>query len=71
MVKDSPTLISVCDVAEMLQVSPRTVFRLADAGKIPRPLKIGKSVRWKRAELEQWIEAGCPVVRPVKKAGVR
>ena len=72
MAKDlPPPLISVCAVAKMLQVTPRTVYRLADAGKIPRPLKIGKSVRWKRSELEQWIENGCPIVRPVKKAGER
>ena len=64
-------LIKVDEVAGMLGVTPRTVYRLADSGKLPRPLKIGFSVRWRRAELENWIEAGCPIVRPVKKAGVR
>lgn len=59
---DLSLLICVAVVATLLSVSTRQVYRLADANKIPRPLKIGGSVRWRRAELEQWIADGCPRV---------
>jgi predicted DNA-binding transcriptional regulator AlpA len=43
-----------------LEVSKRTVFRLRTEGKLPPPVFIGSRPRWVRAEIEAWIEAGCP-----------
>jgi len=56
-------LIDVNDVAELLKCSPRHVWRLADAGKMPRPYKVGALCRWDRAAIEQWVSEGCPPVR--------
>ncbi len=56
----TPVLLTVKEVAEMLGLSERTVYRLADVGNMPRPVKIGAAVRWRRNELDQWIEEGCP-----------
>lgn len=53
-------LLDVVTVAELCGCSARTVRRLADAGRMPRPLRLGSLVRWRRAELEAWIGAGCP-----------
>jgi excisionase family DNA binding protein len=61
-------LLDVKAVAALLDCSPRTVYRLADWGKMPRPLKLGAMVRWKRADLEAWVAEGC---RPVRDATVR
>ena len=58
-----PTMLTVDGVAQMLACSPRSVYRLADAGRIPPPVRIGGLVRWSRALLEQWIAEGCPVPR--------
>ena len=58
-----PTMLTVDGVAQMLACSPRSVYRLADAGRIPPPVRIGGLVRWPRAALEQWIKDGCPVPR--------
>ena len=55
-----PVLLTVKEVAEMLGLSERTVYRLADVNKMPRPVKIGAAVRWRRNELDTWIEDGCP-----------
>jgi prophage regulatory protein len=52
--------ISARDLAAMLNVSLRQVWRLNSAGKLPRPIRLGGSVRWNRAEIQQWFEAGCP-----------
>lgn len=56
-------MLGVGDVAKMLKCSPRTVYRLADAGRIPRPVKLGALVRWNREAVEQWIAGGCPSCR--------
>jgi len=52
--------ISARDLKEMLNVSLRQVWRLNAAGKLPKPIRLGGSVRWNRAEIQQWFEAGCP-----------
>ena len=56
-------LIDVRDVAALLKCSARHVYRLADAGKMPRPVKLGGLVRWNRAAIEKWISEGCPSCR--------
>jgi excisionase family DNA binding protein len=53
-------LLDVRAVAAVLQCSPRHVYRLADAGKMPAPIRLGALVRWRRTELTDWIAAGCP-----------
>lgn len=54
-------LLDVGMVAKLLGVSTRQVYRLADGGKMPQPIKLGGSVRWDRAAIAMWIEQGCPV----------
>ncbi len=53
-------MLDVETVATMLGVSGRHVYRLADGGQMPRPVKLGGAVRWDRCAIEQWIDAGCP-----------
>jgi excisionase family DNA binding protein len=56
-------LLDVRAVAALLDCSPRHVYRLADAGRMPAPVRIGALVRWRRAEVEKWISDGCPSTR--------
>jgi len=58
-----PELLDVNHVARLLTCAPRTVYRLADAGKLPRPMRLGALVRWRREEVLAWITDGCPTVR--------
>ena len=52
-------LLSVDDLARVLNGSRRTVERMRAAGKLPRPdLHIGKCPRWKPETIRQWIEGG-------------
>ena len=53
-------LLDVQAVAAMLDCSPRHVYRLADSGKMPRPVKLGALVRWHRPSIEDWLADGCP-----------
>jgi excisionase family DNA binding protein len=52
--------LEVGELAEMLGCSCRTVYRRADAGLIPPGVKLGGHRRWNRAQIHQWISAGCP-----------
>jgi excisionase family DNA binding protein len=58
-----PELLGVDAFANLLGVSVRHVRRLADAGKCPPPVKLGKSVRWSRRAVEAWVADGCPSCR--------
>lgn len=56
-----PELLDVRAVAALLGgCSTRHIYRLADSGRMPPPVKLGSLVRWRRAELEVWIAQGCP-----------
>ncbi len=63
-VAEPPRMLNVDGVAAMLGLSARTVYRLADAGEMPSPVKLGGSNRWDRRAVEQWIADGCPPVAP-------
>ncbi len=55
-----PALISALELAKLLQVSTRTLWRLRSAGKLIKPIKIGGSTRWRLDEVQAWIAEGCP-----------
>jgi len=63
-----PALLDVNQVAALLSCSPRHVYRLSDAGRLPSPVKLGALVRWPRQAVLDWIAAGCPVVRNIRGA---
>lgn len=62
-VQTQPALLDVLDTARLLSCSPRHVYRMADAGKIPPPVRIGKLVRWDLNLLTRWLADGCKPVR--------
>jgi excisionase family DNA binding protein len=59
-------LLDVRAVAALLDCSTRHVYRLADAGRMPAPLRLGALIRWRRQDLDAWLAAGC---RPCRTAG--
>lgn len=46
--------------ANCCAVSLRKWRSMDAAGLMPRPVKLGSSVRWSLDELERWIANGCP-----------
>lgn len=53
----SCVMLQADQVAELLGVSSRSVWRMAAAGDIPAPVKIGpRLVRWRLATLERYLE---------------
>ncbi len=63
-------LMNVKGVAEILSISPRSIWRLVSAGKMPPPLKIGASCRWRKNDISQWIQNDCRYDgrRPMKQS---
>ena len=50
-------LLTCPQVARMLQCSQRSVHAWSASGRMPAPIHIGKSSsRWRRSELERFIE---------------
>ena len=52
--------ISAMNLARLLQISLRHLRRLDETGKIPRPIRLGGSVRWRSNEITSWLAAGAP-----------
>ena len=60
---DDAVLLDVRQVAARLGCSTRHALRMADSGRMPAPLKLGALSRWRRDELTDWVNAGCPSTR--------
>ena len=56
----APKLINAEELAKLMRVSERTLWRLLSGHKLPEPVRIGRNTRWRLAEVEEWIERGCP-----------
>ena len=54
------TMLTVNELARIMNCSPRTVYRLSDRGRIPTPVRLGGLVRWSRTVIEKWMAEGCP-----------
>jgi excisionase family DNA binding protein len=53
-------LLGAREAATLCGLGLSTWWRHLSAGKIPAPVRIGGSVRWRREELYAWMEASCP-----------
>ena len=63
-----PALLTADDVAKLLSCSSRSLRRLADQGSVPRPVKVGGLVRWRRVAIDKWLAEGCPTL-PRRRTG--
>lgn len=53
-------LLTAREAASLCGLGLSTWWRYLSAGKIPAPVRIGGSVRWRRDELHAWMSASCP-----------
>ena len=54
-------LLTVADLAGLLNVSVRHVWALNSSGRLPAPVRLSRSVRWRKSEMLAWLDSGCPV----------
>ena len=64
-------LLNVQDVATLLGIGTRTVWRLAGCGEIPAPIAIGGRRLWHRPTLEAFISEKAAAIAAVAEVGRR
>lgn len=64
------SVMTVKEVADYLRVNQRTVYRLAVDRKLPG-FKVGTSWRFKRADIDRWIDAQAASGLPESEDGIR
>lgn len=58
--EDEALLMNTREVAKLLTVSEKTVYTMQTNGEMPKPVRIGRAVRWGRDEIKTWVDEGCP-----------
>lgn len=51
-------LLRITAVADTLDISVRSVRRLSERGQLPAPIRLGSAVRWRRADLDEFLAKG-------------
>lgn len=55
--KTDVAVINVREVAELLGVNARTIWRMAQRGEIPAPIRLGdRVVRWRLSDLREHLD---------------
>lgn len=49
-------LLSVVELAELLNVPKGTVYKLNKSGTGPKRIRVGRQVRYRRADVDRWLE---------------
>jgi excisionase family DNA binding protein len=49
-------MIDVREVAKILGISTRSVWRLVAKGELPPPIRFGRTVRWRTVDIDRCIE---------------
>lgn len=53
-------LLTAAEAAVLCRTSVRTWRTWDSAGKVPRPIRIGRAKLWRPDELREWVAEGCP-----------
>lgn len=52
--------VEAVEAARLCGVSRSTWYSLRKAGRVPKPVRLGRRVLWRVEELREWVAAGCP-----------
>lgn len=55
-----PALMTIRELAAFLSRSEASIRRDDRDGRIPSPVALGGSRRWRSGEVRAWVRAGCP-----------
>jgi excisionase family DNA binding protein len=48
--------ISANELAQILDVDARTIRRWSHLGRMPRPTRVGNTLRWRRSTIDMWLK---------------
>ncbi|WP_237225485.1 helix-turn-helix transcriptional regulator [Rubinisphaera sp. JC750] len=57
---DESLLVNSRELAEMLDLSERTIHSMWKKKEMPAPIRIGRAVRWVKEEMQAWVNHHCP-----------
>ena len=43
-------------ITSLLQMTDKWIYKLIMDGSFPRPIKLGRSSRWLKSEVENWLQ---------------
>jgi len=49
-------LVDMIFITEFTGLSDKWFYKLISEGKFPKPIKLGRSSRWKESEIKSWLE---------------
>ncbi|AJI95536.1 prophage CP4-57 regulatory family protein [Yersinia ruckeri] len=49
-------LIDMAFITELLKMTDKWVYKLIKDGIFPKPIKLGRSSRWLKSEVETWLQ---------------
>lgn len=52
-----PKFLTTAQLADMLQVSERTIIKMREQGTGPAPQRIGRNIRYSPASIQRWLDA--------------
>ena len=52
-------MVNAASAAAIVGISRRSWWRFVSDGKAPKPIRLGRCVRWRVAEIRKWIAGGC------------
>ena len=56
---DLPLVLTVDELSRLLRVNKNTVYDLFHRGEIPGGQKVGRSIRFSRDTVVQWLQGNC------------
>ena len=56
-------LLTVRELANALKISTRQCWKLLSSGRLPAPVRLARSCRWRAADISRFIDAGCDMRR--------
>jgi len=55
-----PILVDAAQAARLCGISEPMLRKLHRSGRCPEPVRVGRCLRWRVADLRTWADAGCP-----------
>lgn len=60
MMPNEIELIDTSKLSKQLGFSKLTIRRMVADGRLPQPLSLGRTKRWRLSDINQWVADGCP-----------
>jgi predicted DNA-binding transcriptional regulator AlpA len=60
---EKPLVLAISNVAKLSGLPESRIRKLCDYGRMPKPMRVGSLIRWKAAEICDWIDRGMPKMR--------